>query len=102
MEPGLLTLPALIERMSTRPARIFNLAGGSLAPGAPADVLIADPRVKWVVDPGGFFSKSRNTPFAGRHLTGRADTTIVRGQVVFERAREMLPATEGVGRPRPN
>jgi len=87
VEPGVLTLPALIDRMSTMPARIFNLPGGSLAPGSPADVLIADPQVKWVVDPGCFFSKSRNTPFAGRQLTGRADTTIVRGQVVFERGR---------------
>jgi dihydroorotase len=107
VEPGLLTLAGLIERMSTMPARIFNLAGGTLARGAPADVLVADPKARWTVDPAEFFSKSRNTPFAGRQLIGRADATIVRGQVVFERS---LPAgrpalkssTEAVGMPGPN
>ncbi len=82
---GLLTLPELIARMSTLPARIFNLPGGTLAPGAPADVVVLDPEAQWEVHPDAFFSKSRNTPFAGRRLTGRADLTIVRGQVVFDR-----------------
>jgi dihydroorotase len=86
VETGLVTIPQLIERMSTRPAKIFNLQGGTLAPGSPADVLIADPNARWVVDPSTFFSKSRNTPFGGRQLTGRPEVTIVRGQVVFERA----------------
>jgi dihydroorotase len=86
VETGLLTIPQLIERMSTRPAKIFNLQGGTLAPGSPADVLIADPKARWAVDPTTFFSKSRNTPFGGRQLTGRPEVTIVRGQVVFERA----------------
>jgi dihydroorotase len=40
-----------------------------------------------VVNPASFFSKSRNTPFAGRRLTGRADVTVVRGQVVYQRER---------------
>jgi dihydroorotase len=82
---GLLDLPTLVTRMSTMPARIFNLPGGTLARGAPADVVIMDPAVQWTVDPDAFYSKSRNTPFAGRHLRGRADVTIVRGQVVFRR-----------------
>jgi dihydroorotase len=86
VETGLVTIPQLIERMSTRPAKIFNLQGGTLAPGSPADVLIADPKAQWAVDPTTFFSKSRNTPFGGRQLTGRPEVTIVRGQVVFERA----------------
>jgi dihydroorotase len=86
VETGLVTIPQLIERMSTRPAKIFNLQGGTLAPGSPADVLIADPKARWAVDPTTFFSKSRNTPFGGRQLTGRPEVTIVRGQVVFERA----------------
>jgi dihydroorotase len=86
VEPGLLTFAGLIDRMSTAPARIFNLAGGTLAPGAPADVLVADPNIRWTVEPTEFFSKSRNTPFAGRRLIGRADVTVVGGQVVFERA----------------
>jgi dihydroorotase len=85
VETGLLTLPDLVNRMSTMPARIFNLPGGTLAAGAPADVLIADPKATWAVNPAEFFSKSRNTPFTGRRLIGRAEVTIVRGQVVFQR-----------------
>jgi dihydroorotase len=85
VESGLLSLPQLVDRLSGAPARIFNLPGGSLAPGGPADVVLIDPAARWVVDPETFFSKSRNTPFAGRQLVGRAEVTIVRGQVVFQR-----------------
>jgi dihydroorotase len=85
VESGLLSLAELVLRMSVLPARIFGLAGGSLAPGAAADVVLLDPAAGWVVRPEQFFSKSRNTPFAGRELRGRADTTIVRGRVVFQR-----------------
>jgi dihydroorotase len=83
---GLIDLPTLIQRMSAAPARIFNLPGGSLARGATADVVVLDPTVEWVVEPATFLSKSRNTPFTGRRLRGRADVTIVRGQVVYQRA----------------
>jgi dihydroorotase len=85
VEPGLLSLAGLVTRMSVMPARIFNLPGGTLAPGASADVVVLDPVVAWTVQPEEFFSKSRNTPFTGRRLQGRAETTIVRGQVVFGR-----------------
>jgi dihydroorotase len=85
VESGILTLPQLVDRLSVAPARIFNLPGGSLAPGGPADVVVLDPAARWVVDPEAFFSKSRNTPFGGRQLVGRAEVTIVRGQVVFQR-----------------
>ncbi len=67
------------------PAKIFNLPGGTLAPGSSADVVVFDPAAEWTVRPEEFFSRSRNTPFGGRRLRGRADATIVRGQVVFER-----------------
>ena len=86
VESGLTTRPALIARRSTIPARTFNLPGGTLATGAPADVVVLDPGARWVVEPSAFYSKSRNTPFGGRTLTGRADLTIVRGQVAFARA----------------
>ncbi len=86
VRPGMLTLPDLLYRMSTRPAQLFNLPGGSLAAGAPADVVILDPEVEWTVDPDRFYSKSRNTPFGGRRLRGRAELTIVRGRVVYERS----------------
>jgi dihydroorotase len=82
---GLLSLRELVARMSTMPARVFNLPGGTLAAGAPADVVVFDPEVEWTVRPEEFHSRSRNTPFAGRRLFGRATTTIVRGQVVFQR-----------------
>ena len=88
VQPGILTLPQLLHRMSTRPAQIFRLPGGTLAVGAPADVTILDPTAQWTVQPSRFFSKSRNTPFGGRKLVGRADLTIVRGRVVFERSGE--------------
>jgi dihydroorotase len=83
--PGLLPWCDLVTRMSTAPARIFKLPGGTLAPGAAADVTIIDPTAVWTVNPGEFFSRSRNTPFSGRRLTGRAEATIVRGQVVYRR-----------------
>jgi dihydroorotase len=81
---GVLTLPDLIARMSTIPARTFHLAGGTLQPGAPADVAVLDPSASWTVDPTRFHSKSRNSPFAGRALSGRALLTLVAGNVVHE------------------
>jgi dihydroorotase len=85
VDGGLLSLAELVSRMSALPARIFNLPGGTLARSAPADVVIFDPTAAWTVRPEEFFSKSRNTPFAGRELRGRAEVTIVRGQIVFRR-----------------
>ena len=83
--PGILSLPELIFRMSTRPAQVFHLPGGTLAVGAPADVVLLDPAADWVVRPEAFRSKSRNTPFGGETLTGRADLTLVDGRVVWRR-----------------
>jgi len=79
---GVLTLPELVARMSTEPARVFGLPGGTLKPGSPADVTVFDPEVRWSVDAGAFHSKSRNTPFAGRELWGRVERTIVGGRSV--------------------
>jgi dihydroorotase len=80
---GLLTLPELLARMSTLPARIFNLPGGTLAVGAPADVVLLDPGLRWVVRPETMFSRSRNSPFLGEELVGRALRTWVGGREVF-------------------
>jgi len=85
VKTGLLSLAELVERMSSGPARIFGLPGGTLAPGAPADVTVFDPEAEWTVHPQEFYSRSRNTPFGGRRLTGRANVTIVRGQVAYQR-----------------
>lgn len=86
VETGLMTLPELLLRMSTAPARVFGLPGGTLAIGAPADVVLLDPAARWTVNPVAFLSKSRNTPFAGRELTGRAEATIVGGRIVHRRS----------------
>ncbi|HUH13358.1 MAG TPA: dihydroorotase [Longimicrobiales bacterium] len=85
VEPGLLTLSAMVERMSLGPARAFGLNGGTLASGSPADVTLFDATERWTVDPTGFLSKSRNTPFAGRELVGRAVATVVDGRLVWSR-----------------
>ena len=80
---GLLDLSALIDRMSWAPARALSLPGGTLAPGAPADVTVIDPHAEWTVDPSAFLSMSRNTPFAGRALRCRAVRTLVGGRTVW-------------------
>jgi dihydroorotase len=83
--PGLLTLPQLIERMSTIPARLFRLEGGTLAVGAPADIVVFDPAREWVVREQELHSRSTNSPFLGEMLVGQADLTLVGGRVVFDR-----------------
>jgi len=80
----------LMRRLSTNPAKIFNLPGGSLAIGAPADVVVLDPEVRWTYDPAKGYSKSRNSPWAGQTLTGRAISTIVAGRLVYDVARGVL------------
>jgi dihydroorotase len=80
---GIVSLELLVERMSCGPARIFGLSGGTLRRGAPADVTVIDPEREWVVDPGAFRSKGRNSPYAGRALRGRALCTIVGGGIVY-------------------
>jgi dihydroorotase len=90
VQGGVLTLPELLARMSTVPARVFRLPGGTLAPGAPADVGVFDVAARWTVDAARFHSKSRNTPFQGRALSGRPVLTIVAGRVVHDH--EAAPA----------
>jgi dihydroorotase len=83
VESGVLSLTGLIEKMSTRPAGILGLATG-LRIGAPADITVIDPDRVWTVDAGRFQSISRNTPFDGWTLKGKAVLTMVNGAVVFE------------------
>jgi dihydroorotase len=84
VEEGVLSLESAVAKLTAEPARVFKLPKGSLAVGAEADVVIIDPDLQWEVDPGRFRSKSRNTPFAGWKVKGRAVTTIVGGRVVYE------------------
>ena len=81
---GKLTLSEMVVRMSLQPARAFGLPGGTLAEGSPADVTVLDPDASWTVDPAAFLSLSRNTPFTGWELRGRAAMTIVDGVLVYE------------------
>ena len=78
----ILTRRKLVERMSSGPAALLGLKSkGTLAPGADADLVIVDPDALWT-PAAPFFSKSRNTPFIGRKLKGRALTTLSAGRVV--------------------
>jgi dihydroorotase len=83
VRPGILPLPTLVARLSRNPARLLGLPGGSLAPGAPADLTILDPAAEWTVNPARFESRSRNTPFGGWSLTGRPWKTIVGGRIAW-------------------
>jgi dihydroorotase len=85
IEPGHLTWPQLIEKLTINPARVLGIDRGTLRPGAVADVTILDPAAEWTIDPNLFRSKSRNCPFAGWRVRGRADVVLVGGAVKFER-----------------
>ena len=80
--PGALTPAQAIAKMTINPARVLGVPLGTLTLGAAGDLTIIDPARTWTVDPAQFASKSRNTPFAGRELTGKAVLTIVNGKVV--------------------
>jgi dihydroorotase len=82
VRPGVLDLPTLVARLSTGPARLLNLPGGSLAPGAAADITILDLEKAFTVDPAAFRSRGRNTPFAGFTGTGAPWLILVGGQKV--------------------
>jgi dihydroorotase len=77
-------LMQLVRLMSTRPAEVFNLPGGTLREGAVADLTLLDIRALRTVDPASFQSKGRNTPFAGMRLKGWPASTIVGGKVVWQ------------------
>jgi dihydroorotase len=83
VETGLLDWAGLVDRMSTAPARIAGLAdaghGGPLVEGAPANLTLVDPSARWTVDPSGFASRSRNSPYAGMTLPGSVVATFLRG-----------------------
>ncbi len=82
VEPGILTLSQMVEKMSLAPARILGVPAGTLTVGAPADVTVFDPDAEWTVDVSQFKSKSRNSVLNGVTLTGRAVTTFVGGRQI--------------------
>ncbi len=81
IEPGHLSWPQLLEKLTAAPARILGVERGTLRPGAIADVTIIDPAAQWTIDAAQFLSKSRNTPFHGMQVRGRAAAVIVGGEV---------------------
>jgi len=80
--PGQLSWSQLIEKLSTIPAKLAGIAGGSLAVGVEANVTLIDPSARWTVDPQRFASKGKHSPFAGRMLTGAVERTLYRGAEV--------------------
>jgi dihydroorotase len=80
---GLIGGRRLVEMMSLRPARLLGLESGRLRAGGSADITVIDPNLEWEVRPTKFVSRSRNSPFIGRRLRGKAIWTIVKGKVVY-------------------
>ena len=80
---GCLSLNDLIYKMSVNPARILKVSGGTLAPLAAADITVIDLNRTWKVDASSFRSRSRNTPFHGRPLQGKAVMTIIGGEIKY-------------------
>ncbi|HMO08504.1 MAG TPA: dihydroorotase [Paracoccaceae bacterium] len=76
---GALTLPQLFAALSLTPARRLGLSGGTLVPGAPADLVLFDPDAPFVLDRFALLSKSKNTPFDGARMQGRVAMTLVGG-----------------------
>ncbi|WP_138264640.1 dihydroorotase [[Clostridium] hylemonae] len=85
VEPGILTMTDMAEKMSTNPARILGLLDkGSVSEGKTADIVIFDTRQEYTIDKDTFVSKGKNTPFHGRKVRGTVRYTLADGAVVYE------------------
>ncbi len=80
---GYLSLPGLVMKMSTNPAKVIGIDRGNLAPGKTADLVIADINSEYVIDSSTFVSKGKNTPFDGMKVTGKIEKTFVNGKIVY-------------------
>ncbi len=81
--PGHMTPEQVLDKLTRAPARVLNLDAGTIEVGKRADVTVIDPRTEWTVDPAKFLSRGKNTPFAGRTLTGAVRHTFLEGRPVF-------------------
>lgn len=81
--PGHLTPEQVLDKLTRAPAKVLGLDAGTLEVGKRADVTLIDPRAEWTVDPGKFRSRGKNTPFAGRTLTGAVRCTFLKGRLVY-------------------
>jgi dihydroorotase len=79
---GVLTPATAIRALTVGPADALGIAAGRLAPGSVADVTLVDPERRWTIDPAAFRSRSRNTPFAGMAMRGKALAVCLAGRVV--------------------
>jgi dihydroorotase len=84
IEPKVIDWSRWVAMLTVNPARLLHLPKGTLTIGADADVTVIDPDLEWTVDAQKFESRSRNTPFNGWNLRGRAILTMVGGQVVWK------------------
>lgn len=84
IEPGHLTWPDVIRKLTIAPARLLGIAKGTLEVGVDADVTIIDPDLRWTIRPEEFRSRSCNSPFGGWEVRGRAHTVIVAGEVRYQ------------------
>jgi dihydroorotase len=81
---GEMDFKTLIRAMSTRPAELLGLPGGTLRAGSPADIIVIDADTPWVLDPADLKSQCKNTPFDEARFSGRVVRTIVGGRTVYE------------------
>jgi dihydroorotase len=81
---GEIELTTLLKAMSTRPAELLGLTAGTLRTGAPADIIVIDLDVPWILDPQDLKSNCKNTPFDEARLQGRVVRTIVTGRTIYE------------------
>ncbi len=86
VEKGCLTMAELLEKMTCNPAALYQLPAGSMEEGAPADLVIFDKAKKWTADK--FVSKSSNSPFLGKTMTGKVCYTICNGSIVYQEEQE--------------
>lgn len=87
VEPGVLTVMQMAEKMSYNPAKILGLENkGSISEGKEADIVIFNPEAEYVIDKNTFFSKGKNTPFHGRRVRGEVAYTMVAGKIVYSAA----------------
>lgn len=98
VQSGKLPLARFVDALTRAPSRVIGIPCPTLAPEAVADICIVDPAATFVVDPTQFRSKSRNTPFAGREVTGRVIATLAGGRVVHD-AKGRLRAPAGLSEP---
>jgi dihydroorotase len=83
VETGVLSLDRAVQCLTSKPAGLLRLSDGTLTPGSSADIAVVDRDYEWVVDPEQFYSKGRNTPFAGWPVRGRVMMTIVAGRIRY-------------------